>query len=166
MTKKLILMRHGKSSWKNDYLEDYERPLNKRGKADVPYMASVFKTLGLQPDLIISSNAVRAFDTAKEMASSVGFDSDNINVVRSLYLADIYQILSVIQCLPEKCQNVVIVGHNPGLTEFVNHLSNESLDNVPTSGIFVAEIDGDWENVKFGMGKRFWFSYPKAKEVI
>ena len=100
--KTLYLIRHAKSSWDDTNLDDFERPLNKRGKKDAPNMAKRLKEKGGTPDFMISSPAVRAFDTCKEFAKILGYDKNKIKTDKRLYHADEDQILTVIRELKDR----------------------------------------------------------------
>src|SRR5687768_5941451 len=121
--KKLFLIRHAKSSWDDADLPDIERPLNERGMRDAPRMAKRLKEKGLVPDLMVTSPAKRAAATCEIIAISLGYAATRIKTDRELYHAAEDGILKVIRNLPVKIATAVIVGHNPGLTDFVNSFS-------------------------------------------
>lgn len=165
--KTLYIIRHAKSSWEDTELSDFERPLNERGKRDAPRMGKRLKEKDFVPDLILSSPAKRAFSTAKRIAKILEYDKSKIKTDRLLYHADDEMLLSVIQHIKDKSDTVMIVGHNPGLTDFVNSFMEEGMDidNVPTCGIVAFEIPVDsWKELKWGIGKFLFFDYPKSKE--
>jgi phosphohistidine phosphatase len=162
--KTLYVVRHAKSSWDEEGLSDFDRPLNERGKKDAPSMAKRLKEKDVVPQLLLASPAKRAFSTAKRMAKVLNFDVEKIKTDRRLYHADSEMIISVLQEIKNKHQTVMIFGHNPGLTDFVNVMMNEKMliDNVPTSGVvaFSFEIT-DWKDLKPKQGKMLFFDYPK-----
>jgi phosphohistidine phosphatase len=121
--KTLLILRHAKSSWKNSYLGDYDRPLNKRGKRDGPRMGALLRREQLIPDLIISSSAVRAIMTAETVAKYAGYDRE-IAVTRSLYHADPSSYFNVLNELVGDYDRVMVVGHNPGMEELLEELTN------------------------------------------
>ncbi|HMS34361.1 MAG TPA: histidine phosphatase family protein [Ignavibacteria bacterium] len=162
MKKTLYLIRHAKSSWDDTSLRDHDRPLNKRGKRDAPFMAKVLRKNGVKPDLIISSTAVRALDFAKMIAEELNYSKKEINATKELYMADEKQMLEILRSADDSFKTVFIVGHNPYITEFANSLCNHNLDNIPTSGIFCVEFDAKkWKEIDFGKGKFVSFDYPK-----
>src|SRR5262245_32888955 len=112
--KHLILVRHAKSSWKDTELEDHERPLNKRGERDAPFMAKIFRDKNLEPDLIVSSTAVRALDTAKEFARKLDYKKGKILRVAELYLAEADDMLQYVRGIDDEYKTVMLFGHNPG----------------------------------------------------
>lgn len=160
--KNLILIRHAKSSWKNTSLDDFDRPLNKRGKQDAPIMADRLLKRGINMDYIISSPAKRAADTAKIFAGVLSYNSE-ITLTDDLYEASQNQILEVIKRIDYKYQNILIVCHNPGLTNLVNYLSDDFIDNVPTTGMFGVSIDCDWKDISKKYSSIIFFDYPKKK---
>lgn len=165
--KTLILIRHAKSSWNDPALDDFDRPLNERGKRDAPRMGKRLKEKRITPDLMLSSPARRAFSTAKKIAKVLKYKKDNIKTERRLYHADEEIILDVIKSVKDKHQVVLVFGHNPGLTEFVNTLQDtgEEIDNIPTCGIAAFQINiNSWSELSWGKGKMIFFDYPKSRE--
>jgi phosphohistidine phosphatase len=167
--KTLYIIRHAKSSWDDPDLSDFERPLNKRGKKDAPNMARRLKEKRVTPDVMISSPATRAFETCKEFAKILGFDSDHIKSDRRLYHANEDQLLTVIRELKDRKRDdeeiVLLFGHNPGLTEFANMLLNGYIDSIPTCGIVKATLNiNRWQDANFGCGQIDFFDYPKNRE--
>lgn len=120
--KTVLLMRHAKSSWKYDDLKDCDRPLNKRGKKDAPYMGALLAKKKKMPELILSSSAKRARQTAKAVAKESKFDGD-IKYFDSLYLAEPQAYIDVLQKVPDELNRVMLVGHNPGLESLLQQLS-------------------------------------------
>lgn len=135
--KTLLILRHAKSSWKEAGLSDHDRPLNARGKHDAPRMGKLIAEKGLVPDLILSSTAKRARKTAKKVAAQCGYDAD-IRQIPDLYLASPQAILKAIRGVPDGCRRVMVVGHNPGLEEFLEVLT-ERAERLPTAAL--AEVD-------------------------
>jgi phosphohistidine phosphatase len=156
----LVLVRHAKSSWSNPNLKDFERPLNDRGNRDAPVMAERTRSLELKPT-IISSGATRALTTAKVFASVLGIPEESIQVSNDLYLASSEQILHFVNQL-DTHPEVMIFGHNPGMTDAVNMLTKSRIDNVPTCGVAVLRFPVDrWSEVTAGSGALVSFDYPK-----
>ena len=165
--KTLFIIRHAKSSWDASNIDDFERPLNDRGKRDAPRMGKRLKEKDIQPTLLLSSPAKRALSTAKGIAKVLKYPKDDIKTDRRLYHADEETMLTVVRELKEKQDVVMIFSHNPGLTEFVNSLMDGELDidNVPTCGVVAFKLDLDtWKDVDWGKGKLLFFDYPKSKE--
>jgi phosphohistidine phosphatase len=165
--KTLYIIRHAKSSWNDPALDDFDRPLNDRGKKDAPRMGKRLKEKGIYPTLMLSSPAKRAVSTARRIAKELKYDRDKIKTERRLYHADEEIILDVIQNLKDKHQVVMIFGHNPGLTEFVNSFQDEEfdIDNIPTCAVAAFELNIDsWKDANWGKGKIVFFDYPKSRE--
>jgi phosphohistidine phosphatase len=158
----LILIRHAKSSWKNPGLPDRLRPLNKRGKRDAPVMGERLAERGIEVDRVISSSATRALATAEVITEEIGFPWDEIIVDERLYHAGALELLEVIRNLDDHLDCVMCFGHNPGLTDLVNHLSPYYIDNVPTCGVVELRFAVDtWALVGEFTATEVDFDYPK-----
>jgi phosphohistidine phosphatase len=160
--KKIVLVRHAKSSWKFPELKDFDRPLKKRGLNEAPLMGKVLKDIHITPDLIITSPAVRAMTTAKMIAQEIGFNENLIIAEPRLYLESKSKLLKEINTIDEKYNTVFLVGHNPGLTDLANSLLGDSIDNIPTSGAVGIQFEcNTWMEVEKGKGKKLFFEVPK-----
>lgn len=160
--KTLILARHAKSSWKNASLEDHERPLNNRGLRDAPMMARRLRDAGLRPDLIVSSTARRALDTAATLAQGLGYPLERLEPRAQLYACTPRTWLDCIAELPEECATVIIVGHNPEITEVARQLSGLDIDNVPTCGILRLDYGIErWRMLADAVPSDCDFDFPK-----
>ncbi|GHA08125.1 phosphohistidine phosphatase [Arenicella chitinivorans] len=157
--KTLQLIRHAKSSWDNPNLSDHDRPLNARGERDTNRMAEFFTSLSDRPDAIYTSTATRAISLAAALSDASGL---RLMPEPSLYTFDSAALLGVLQCLPDATQCIAVVGHNPAITELVNRLANESLTNVPTSGIVQLACDLEsWAELCTGCAELVQFTAPK-----
>lgn len=140
-------MRHGKSSWDNEYLDDYDRPLNERGKNNSSEMGRFLLQECGKPDLILASSAKRTHETATLTALSLGYPQDKIEFDRELYLADVSDILKSVAKIPGNIYTCVLIGHNPGLTDLVNYFGLK-LDNLPTASVVYMEFDSlTWKEI-------------------
>jgi len=159
--KTVLLIRHAKSSWDDSSVSDFDRPLNERGKKNAPEMAVRLHDKGIKPDMLVSSPAKRAKQTAKAFQKIL--DIQNLELVDELYLASADAFARVISNLPARINTVAIFSHNPGITEFANLLSTTRIDNMPTASIFAVKADvKDWSEFT-AQHTRFWFfDYPKA----
>lgn len=125
-------------------------------------MAKVLKKKGIKPDLILSSTAVRALEFAEIIADKLDYKKKNIFATKDLYLAGEREMLEIVKNVKDSSKRIFLVGHNPGITDFANSLSNYSIDNIPTSGIFQIEFDVEsWKDIDYGKGKFVSFDYPK-----
>jgi phosphohistidine phosphatase len=131
--KTLLVLRHAKSSWSDPALGDHERPLNKRGRRDAPRMGELVREYGLIPDVVISSDAVRARLTAEAVVEAARY-TGRILVDQQLYMASPADILSLLRTVRGKAETVMIVGHNPGLEDLVVQLTGERQD-LPTAAL-------------------------------
>jgi phosphohistidine phosphatase len=120
--KTLLLLRHAKSSWSDESLEDHERPLNQRGKKEAPKMGQVLLENHLLPDLILSSDAKRCRRTVEKVAEAASYRGETI-LTGELYLATPVRFLQLLSKLTSQISSVLVVAHNPGLEEFAENLT-------------------------------------------
>ena len=123
--KKLLLLRHAKSSWNNPNLANFERPLNNRGKQNAATMGKCLRKEKLVPDLIITSAAKRANKTANLVAKKCGYDK-KIHVLESSYGGNLENYSIAIHDIGDKHKTVLLVGHNPTIEEVVERIIGES----------------------------------------
>lgn len=161
--KNLMLIRHAKSSWKDHNLPDIKRPLNKRGNRDAPFMGRLIKTkYNINPEMAVSSRAVRASETAKIFCREIGLAEEKLFFTEKLYLADPADMLEVINSVDDSVGTLLIFAHNPGLTDLANMLSGKYIDNIPTAGVVgLIFEDQSWSRLKKGTCKPAFFEYPK-----
>jgi phosphohistidine phosphatase len=132
--KTLYLMRHAKSSWDDTTLPDRDRPLDARGKRDATKMSKRWAHDHAKPDLILSSPAVRALATARLVAKGLDYKLKEIAVNDRLYAATAVDLIGLIGQLDDKLDSVMLVGHNPELTDLARHLSSE-ITHMPTCAL-------------------------------
>lgn len=161
--KQLLVIRHAKSSWALVGQDDFERPLNDRGQRDAPMMAARMKEMKVMIDEFISSPANRAFTTAGYFAKAYGVSKKEIRLFKQLYHASPDTFYEVISKTDNTIQTAAVFSHNPGITGFVNALTQTRIDNMPTCSIFAVKADiHDWKDFKSAK-KTFWFfDYPKS----
>lgn len=160
--KRITLLRHAKSSWDDPGLSDFDRPLNPRGRRNAPEMGRRLKARDQVPDLLISSPALRAVTTARMVAREMGFPEGRIIEEPSLYHASEGRIMAIVNSLESLAGHLMLVGHNPGFSDFANCLSEARIDNLPTAAIFCVDFDvDDWSEVVPGEGRFVYFDYPK-----
>lgn len=159
--KKIILVRHGKSAWNNPNLTDHDRPLALRGLNDVPEMSLRLKEKGIIPDLILSSTAVRASHTAELISEVLLISKSKITYDKNLYHASYGMILKSIQRQDDSNELILVVGHNPGMNDFINFMGG-NLDNLPTSGQYGFLVDtAHWIQLRPDNVKTWFVDYPK-----
>ncbi len=165
--KTLYLIRHAKSDWSDPLLNDFDRPLNKRGKRDAPLMGNSLAKADIFPDLILSSPAVRALMTAVEIAKQISYESDLIIYNEALYAANCDAIRDVVASIPSTCQTLFLIGHNPGLTEFAEYISGHTIENIPTCGIISVKLkEDDWNSIGKDSARFVSFDYPKKHKEL
>jgi len=164
--KNLLIVRHAKSSWKDPRLTDHQRPLNKRGKKAGPKMGKRLKIKGVRPDAIVTSDARRAMDTAALLAQAMGLPPEIIRLNPELYHAPPNGILDIVHHFPDIWDQVIVVGHNPGMTELANWFYPDRIDNIPTAGVVELQFDTDaWRTIKKDRLESSSFDYPKNKQA-
>ncbi len=163
MERRLVIIRHAKSSWANPLQSDFERPLNDRGEKDAPMMGERLKNRNIIPDLIIASKAKRAKQTAKKIAAAVGYDEEKIVWLNKLYHCIPSVFEETIYDTDNNVQTLFIVAHNPGISEFANELSPDfHIDLMPTCGIVGASFDAEeWNQFSSVKKTVFLYDYPK-----
>lgn len=161
--KTLLLVRHAKSSWDAGVATDFERPLNERGKKDAPEMAARLRDRSIIPDLLVSSPAKRAFTTALIFSGVFNKSPDRIISIPLLYHAAPQNFFEVISKLDNATNTVAIFSHNPGITAFVNMLTDTiQVDNMPTCSIFAVKVlAGNWADFEESSKEFVFFDYPK-----
>jgi phosphohistidine phosphatase len=166
--KQLILLRHAKSSWKSGALGDVDRPLSERGDRDAPRMGKRLKARHARPGLLLASHATRAQRTAKLVARALGRPADSIATVESLYLAEPAAILAAVAAQDDAHSCLVVVGHNPGLTDLANQLLPDlALDNLPTAGAVAIDFAANrWRDIGDAPAKLAYYDYPKNPELF
>ncbi|RYY96083.1 MAG: histidine phosphatase family protein [Chitinophagaceae bacterium] len=160
--KTLLLVRHAKSSWDDLTMKDFDRPLNERGKKDAPEMAGRVKELGVKVEHFVSSPARRARRTARFFAEAFGFSKDDVKLVDNLYEPTVQAFGEAVGALPDGKNVVALFAHNPGITEYVNSLTNVRVDDMPTCAVFAVSADiKTWFD--FGLAEKqfLFFDYPK-----
>lgn len=160
--KTLVLVRHAKSSWDNPDWSDFERPLNKRGNRDAPFMAEVIKAKNIIPDFMISSPAIRAKSTALYFAKELDYDSKNIKFDLGIYEKGMTYIKKILTNFDDEYNTIMLFGHNPDMTSLSSYLTGEYFDNVPTCGIICIDFNIDsWTKITNENGRLRFFIFPK-----
>lgn len=162
--RELILIRHAKSDWSNPLLDDFERPLNKRGSKNAPFMAKILKKEIQKPDLIISSPSFRTKLTLEYFLKEFEYKGEVI-FEKSIYEAPFENLLKVIKNIDDKYKTIFLIGHNPGLNDLANFLLGSFEDNIATSGVLKIDFDtNSWKNISKDNSKLIFFKYPKMFE--
>lgn len=164
--KLLTLVRHAKSSWDYAELNDFERPLNDRGRRDAPLMAERTRQLLGVPDRLVSSPALRAITTAHIFAEAFGLSRDDIELQPKIYDAAVNTLLRIVRERDERDGHVVMFGHNPGFSELANLLARCPFDEMPTCAVVHLELDiHGWAEATPNCGRLSQYSYPKQEKA-
>lgn len=160
----LYLLRHAKSSWKDDSLRDFDRPLKRRGREAAEQIGKVLAGEKLasasQSLLVISSPAVRARETTKLVLESAGLKLEP-RFDERIYEADVRTLLEVVTSIPDKATTALLVGHNPGFENLLSYLTEDDR-HMPTAALAKIEFDvGSWSEVATGSGRLASFVTPK-----
>jgi phosphohistidine phosphatase len=149
--KRLTLMRHANAQWKDPQISDFDRPLNRRGTSEAEAMSRRLIELKLIPRIVLASSARRAQQTADIVARELGVPPRNIRTDDSLYLAPAADILRVIQTTGPRIPHLMIVGHNPGITELANLLAPAAHIELATAAMCSLTFDSrTWADVEAG----------------
>ncbi len=164
MSKKILLVRHAKSDWADSSLKDFDRPLNARGLRDAPEMAHRIKVENLEPQKIVSSPAIRAFQTSKVMADTWGIKSDEIELVSAIYEASTSSLLKIVNEFDDEYDYIALCGHNNGITDFAAYLTDADIYNIPTCGMVLIQFPFDsWKMASKYTGAVVRYDYPKSE---
>ena len=154
------MLRHAKSSWDNANLSDFERPLNERGLKAAPLMGNVMKTNQFEPQIILSSPARRAEQTAILVKEAAGFDGD-VKFEKRIYEASTAQLFEVVSEQNEKTESILLVGHNPGIENLIRALTGET-HSMPTAALAVIDLETNrWSEINSLTGKLRTLIRPK-----
>jgi phosphohistidine phosphatase len=161
--KTIILIRHAKSDWVNLGLNDFDRPLNERGKKDAPIMANRLLEKKITIDAFISSPAKRAAKTAGFFVEAFHREKGEIIFKPELYMAAPSVFFKVITKTDDTFNSIAVFSHNNGITDFINMLTDTRIDNMPTCGVFAIKAQCETWKEFMDCKKDFWFfDYPKS----
>ncbi len=163
--RKIIFARHAKSSWGQPVTRDFDRVLNDQGRNDVLEMAKFIQQTSHDIQKIISSDAKRAIITAEVYKKYLTPEID-IQYKHVLYLASHQEIESVVEHCSNDFSSLMIVGHNPGMSEIVGYYINQNFQDMPACGVAIVEFDVDnWNKIMQKSGKLLAFEYPKKHRL-
>ena len=167
MPRELLILRHAKSDWGAGASSDFDRPLAKRGNKDAPRVGQWLYREGLVPDLVISSPAQRARQTAEKVCKTMDYKKKKIQWNDQVYAADVSDLLHLLKRCPPDARTLLLVGHNPGLEELVMYLVGDDLDTpldgklLPTAALARLEIPGDWNALARGCAQLVAITRPR-----
>ena len=156
--KTLLILRHGKAE-AHDATHDKQRSLEDRGKRDSTTMGELIKEKIGAPDLVVSSDATRGRQTAELAAKAAGY-KHKIDYKPEVYDASLTTLIRVIQAFPDSTNRVLLVGHNPGLTDLAGYLVNDDL-GLPTAGLVHLTFDVEWKDITIGIAQLLAEYAPK-----
>ncbi|MCK9617554.1 MAG: histidine phosphatase family protein [Lentimicrobiaceae bacterium] len=163
--KTLYMVRHAKSSWNSVAMNDYDRPLLEKGKKRTKLVIDQLIKQQTTIDLIIASPAVRALETAKILAHAFHYPLSEIRTEKSIYASDADDFFDIFFDIPARIQSVMLVGHNPTITNFANIFLEKPIDYLPTSGVVCIEFaSDDWDNLAWAAFKCKFVLFPKMLE--
>lgn len=159
--RQLYLMRHAKSSWKYP-LADLDRPLSQRGFEDAPRMGQRLARRQTRLDFMLTSHALRAMRTAEAIASELAYPMEKLCIQPRLYTENPAEIIQLIRGIDNQFHAVLLLGHNPVLTELANRFAHVPIVNVPTAGVVHLEVDLEcWQDFQSASVEFVDFDYPK-----
>lgn len=159
--KKLFLLRHAKSSWDDERLADFDRPLNERGKKAAPFMGKVIRDKKLKPDLILCSPAKRTKQTAKLVLEASELNKSSLTYEQRIYEASAAELLNVLKAQDGDVGSIMMIGHNPGMSDLLAELTGV-YEHFPTAALANIELKIDhWSGIESGAGELTWILRPK-----
>ncbi|MCB1668707.1 MAG: histidine phosphatase family protein [Porticoccaceae bacterium] len=162
----ITFVRHAKSSWKDRTIPDMSRPLNQRGRSNVPEMGGRLEYRRIKVEHLYTSPALRATETAVLLATTLRFPKECIEHVSGLYSFNYEDLLLWLRSLPRGQDNIVVVAHNPAITDLVNFLALSDLENIPTCGIVHMKADIDcWSELGAGTAVIDFHIYPRQIDL-
>lgn len=164
MKRRLYIIRHAKSSWDYEGLADIHRPLSERGIRNASTMAQRLQDLGMVPELLLSSPATRALNTALIMSRVWSLPPAALQIHDTLYEAYPGDMDSVLAVVSPQVKELAIFGHNPTFTMYANQFLKQHLDNLPTAGVTVVSLESEgWSGLEDSMVTETYVDYPKRK---
>lgn len=164
-SKTLLIMRHGKAEGQIGGRKDIERPLTDLGRKRTAVVANELMKKMILPQFIISSPAARALQTAQYMAEQIKLDETKISVNDDLYFKTVNDYFDTLYAAPEELNNIMIVGHNPLITQFANFFLAQKIVDMPTSGLIALQSDArTWPEFVIAFKKALFYLIPKNLE--
>jgi phosphohistidine phosphatase len=160
--RQLTLVRHAKAQVARPDQSDFDRALSARGKAEATAMAARARDLDLTPDFLVSSPAARTLATARAFARAFRIPMPHVHREQRLYLATPDALMAVVRHVPRHCQHVLLVGHNPGLSEFAARLTDDKdLNDLPTCALCSLQLDcASWASTGWKHAERVLYDWP------
>lgn len=165
--KTVYIARHAKSSWRNTYIIDADRPLKSSGILALQKVSERLKYSELSIDAIYTSPAIRATHTALIHARTLEFPENRIEVRNSIYRQGKEGIYDLIKSVENNLNSILICGHDPTLTNFVNDFLKIPLEKMQTSSVLKIQIHTDnWSQIRFAdVEQLIYFNREETKEL-
>lgn len=161
--KRLYLVRHAKSDWNHPGLDDFDRPLSKRGMRDAPKMGEYLVEQRISPQIIVSSPARRAHETAISLAAPMQIPPSDFVKDNRIYAAAASTLIAIIHEWDNTWEHVMMVGHNPGMADIAAVLTGENVGHIPTCTVMGLNLDvASWDDVAQSCGTQWLKIVPKA----
>jgi len=166
MTRELLLLRHGKSDWTSAARGDFDRPLAKRGRKAVKRMARWVRVQGLAPDVIVSSPALRARETALRFCRFAALADSRVRWDDAVYGADLETLLAVLATAHAGVGRMMLVGHNPGFEELLGFLAGDGVEagtrgRMPTAALACLAMPDVWTDLARGCARLVCLIRPR-----
>jgi len=160
--KTLYIVRHAKSSWESPDLDDLKRPIIENGIKKTNKIIDYLINEKVKVDLIVSSHALRAIETACLIADALKYAKSDIIINNNIYDSDEEGMLNEVYALPNDKENVMLIGHNPTFTQFANFFLVKKIDFLPTSAVISISFETDqWEKIESCICKVNFVAFPK-----
>ncbi|MFM2000122.1 MAG: phosphohistidine phosphatase [Bacteroidota bacterium] len=161
--KTIHIIRHAKSSWADEGMRDFDRPLNDRGERDAPAMAKRLQSRIGKVDLIVASPAKRTTLTSRFFCDAFNYSKENVKFIPTIYEAPLQALIEAVNNLPDSANEVLFIGHNYGVSHLVQYLTDENVD-MPTCAIASIQLDIEqWSWVTRLSGRLVEYDYPKKE---
>ncbi len=158
--KRLMLVRHAKASWHHFTGSDHKRPLNTLGKSDAKLIGQYLCDHNYCPSYIISSHANRTLETSKILIQKLKYNKQ-IETQPCIYNGDVESILKLIYNADDQYESLMLIGHNPMITELANRVSDVNIDYMPTGAVMIIDFNFNWNKIKNNNGSLVDFIWPK-----
>ncbi len=162
--KTIYLVRHAKAGWHDPALADFDRMLTKRGHKQSEEMSHRLHKKKAMPELLISSPASRAIETAEIFADTLGIEHNEIMQKIEIYEGQIGALAAIVQALPNEYGTAMLFGHNPTISAFASWLIDKSVETMKTCGVSKIGLDvPHWKEVAVGSGTLDWYEFPEKE---
>ncbi len=168
--KQILLLRHAKSSWEHEGLQDFDRPLASRGLRDAPAMGYFIRKTAHKPDMIVSSPAQRAKETTELVLEGMKGSTEIIHWNKDMYFGSMKNYLEAIQQADKWVERIMLVGHNPTIENTAAALSGSERSGsirMPTAALVCLNTyAAEWKQVNWATCQLVWMMIPKVLKHI